>query len=156
MELPIGWAQIINDLIEKRKHKALHPTSKKRNTPINPFKDIHAVLNLGRLFFKHMAVEKLDWRTRLGLDDIMYTAVACGGIWTAKGTITGMIGSFSRLHDLNLEVEPDYLHKEISSSLFCILKMRIVYIMFIICYILLLYVRGYWHGFTTRKTEPSY
>lgn len=136
----------------------LWPSNKKKKRETGRFKH-GPVSEYYRLFLsgmRHLVVQKLNWKTVVGLDDIMYTAVACGGIWALKGSVAGMLGNICQLRQLNLAVEPAYNHYSISSRADCIFKMRIVYIMLIASRILIIILRGYYHGVTAGKAEPSY
>lgn len=113
----------------------------------------YRLINFGA---KYLVIERLDWNSGIGLNDAMYTAIGSGGLWAVKGTLAGVLSSKSRLQDINLQVEPDFNEKKLVSNLYCILKMRIVHIIFIIFYFLVLIVRGYFNGFTARKAESSH
>ncbi len=111
---------------------------------------------LFRLFMRHLVLENFDWKTRMGLDDAMHTALACGGLWAVKGNLIGLICCFTQLEHVDLRVDPVYSHSYFSTRLDCIFKIRIVYIMLIISYVCFIIMRGYWNGFTAGETEPSH
>lgn len=113
----------------------------------------YRLLNFG---LQYLVIEHLDWRSNIGLNDAMYTAISTGGLWAVKGTLVGFLSSKSRLQDINFQVEPDFNGEKVVSHLYGILKMRIVHIIFITFYYLVLIVRGYLNGFTAGKAEPSH
>ncbi len=131
----------------------------KKNTEITQEKKsldpsiYYRLVNFGA---KYLVIERLDWNSGIGLNDAMYTAISSGGLWAIKGMLVGFLSSKSRLQDINLQVEPDFNGEKVVSHLNCILKMRIVHIILITSYFLVLIVRGYFNGFTTRKAEPSH
>lgn len=103
----------------------------------------------------HTIIEKIEWKTRIGTDDAMYTAVITGLIWTVKGAVIGKISKKSQLQSLNINVQPDFNKAAITSKLICILKMRIVHIIIIATYAFVLKVRRYIIGYGTRKTTAK-
>lgn len=131
---------------------------RKRSNPARhilklPFADYY---RLFRMLLSHVVLEKLDWRTSLGLDDAMNTALVCGGVWAFKGNFMGLVSHFSSLEQVELGVEPVYNQTGFSSQLDSIFKIRIVYIMLIIIVATFISVRGYINGRAARKAQPSY
>lgn len=113
-------------------------------------------LRLGNFAIKHLVVEKLDWKSYIGVGDAMITALSTGSLWAVKGMLTGFLSSRARLLELSLIVEPDFNNEKLVSHINCILKMRIVHIILIALFFRVLIVRGYINGWTTGKTNSSY
>lgn len=113
-----------------------------------PFRDYY---RLFRFSMSHTVLERFYWQSSLGLEDAMQTALGCGGIWAFKGNLMGLISHFTSLEKVELDVQPVYNATGFSSQLDSILKIRIVYIMFIICFAGYISVRGYINGFTAGK-----
>lgn len=136
-----------------KNNKGRKRTNSDRHILKIPFRDYY---HLFRILLSHVILEKLDWRTSLGLDDAMNTALACGGIWAFKGNFMGLVSHFSSLEQVELAVEPVYNQTGISSQLDSIFKIRIVYIMLIIIVATFISVRGYINGRAAGKAQPSY
>lgn len=119
---------------------------------------INYLLNYTHVFnftAKHTIIEKIEWKTRIGTDDAMYTAFITGLIWTVKGAAIGNISRKSQLQSFHINVQPDFNKAAITSKLICILKMRIVHIIIIATYAFVLKVRRYIIGYGTRKTTAK-
>jgi hypothetical protein len=100
-------------------------------------------------------IEKLDWKTRVGINDAMYTAIITGLFWSVKGAVISTTSKKSRLQNVTINVQPDFSRAVIATKLICILKMRIVHIMIIGTYAFALKVRRYIIGYGTRKTTAK-
>ena len=124
----------------------------KEKAPIPP----GSYYRMFNLVTRYLVVEQLDWRSYLGLDDAMYTAIGSGSLWAVKGALIGFLSSKSKLQDVHIQVEPEFNQEKLVSNLYCILKMRIAHIILISVYFLVLIVRGYFNGFATGKAEPSH
>jgi len=136
---------------KKHQEKKETPSESKKSKPASG-----AYYSLATFALKRMVVERLDWKSRVGTNDAMYTALSSGGLWTVKGILTGLLSSKTRLQDIDLQVEPDFDNAKLVSHLYCILKMRIVHIIFIAFYFLVLTVRGYINGYRAGKADPSH
>jgi len=109
------------------------------------------------LALKYTVVEKLEWQTVLGLDDAMNTAISTGSLWAFKGSFASLLSKKIRLQELVIAVDPDFLSRRLQSRLNCILKMRTGHIIVVGIYIVALKVRGYFYGYTKRRTvQTSY
>jgi hypothetical protein len=133
----------------KRKKK------KKSDRIRNRFLAYFRVLNY---IFRYSVVEKLEWKSCLGLNEAMLTAVTSGGLWALKGMLAGFISSRMRLVDLKLEVEPDYNSDKLVSNINCIFKIRIAHIILIALLFVVLTGRRYLDGWTRTggKIHSSY
>lgn len=109
-----------------------------------------------KTILKYLVVEKIDWKTNIGLQDAMYTGIGTGNLWAFKGILVSLISINSRLEKLHLEVIPDFNEQIFRSDLSCIISMRIVHIIFIRVYLFFLIVRGYLNGYRPGKTKPSH
>lgn len=104
----------------------------------------------------YLVIEKLEWETVIGTNDAMYTAVISGYLWAFKGSFVSILSSASNLKKINLDVQSDFKSDTCWSRMHCILKVRVVHIIFIATYLIVLKVRRYLSGYTGRKAEPSY
>jgi hypothetical protein len=100
-------------------------------------------------------MEKVEWKTTVGINDAMYTAIITGLFWSIKGVIISIASRKSRLQNLTIDVQPDFSRTAITSRLICILKMRIVHIIIINTYAFVLKVRRYINGYGTGKTTAK-
>ncbi len=91
---------------------------------------------------RKLRLEKLDWETYIGLGDAMDTAICSGGLWAIKGNIIAFISARKRLELMKIKVQPDFSGKRLTSRLYCIVKMRLVHIIFIVVRKLLLKKMG--------------
>ncbi|MGI6453863.1 MAG: DUF2953 domain-containing protein [Syntrophomonadaceae bacterium] len=109
-------------------------------------------------FLEKTLIETLEWKTVLGCDDAMDTAIASGGWWTLKGIILSLLTSKSTVKDFRIDVKPDYRPgPSLNSELHCIFRIRIVHIILVGRFLLFLIVRRYVSGSAARKTKcPAY
>lgn len=103
----------------------------------------------------YTTVENIHWTTAVGLQDAMHTGIGTGSIWAIKGIIISFISINSRMERLHLEVDPDYNRQIFSSTLNCIIRIRIVHIIFIAVYLIYLIVRGYINEYRSGKAARS-
>ncbi|MBC7076514.1 MAG: DUF2953 domain-containing protein [Syntrophomonadaceae bacterium] len=108
-----------------------------------------------RLVLRYAVIEKLDWKTVVGLNDAMDTAIGAGTLWALKGSLVSLLSSRNRLQDIVIEIEPDFAETKIWSRLDCILKIRIGYIILIKICMFVLKVRRYFDGYTTGKAVQT-
>jgi len=162
---PSEWIDLAQTMLSKKKagsknrsHAGIKPEQRKsHDKPLRflnvPFADYYRIF---RLFMSHLVLERLHWRTSLGLDDPMHTALVCGGVWTFKGNFLGFFSHFSSMEQVDLMVQPVYDTAGFSSQLDSIFKIRIVYIMLIIILASFISVRGYINGYSAREAQPSH
>jgi len=109
---------------------------------------------------KYLIVDRLEWKTIVGSQDALYTALGTGACWALKGTLIGVLSSRCRLGRLMLDVKPDFMTPALLSNLSCILKIRTVHIMIIGIRIIAMKVRwcinGSKSGTRTRNVQPSH
>ncbi len=109
-----------------------------------------------KTFFHYAIVEEMNWESKIGLQDAMYTGIFTGVLWAIKGIFSSMISMNSRVEQFHLKVDPVYSQEIFTTILHCIIKIRIVHIIFIAVYMLFMIVRGYINGYRPGKTESSY
>ncbi len=95
-------------------------------------------INKARLLLKMLVIQRLEWKSVAGMGDAMSTALLNGGLWAFKGWVVGWISRQARLQQLDLNVKPDFSGKSFESRLYCIFKIRLVHIIFMIVYLLAL------------------
>ncbi|HCF50906.1 MAG TPA: hypothetical protein DER60_11540 [Syntrophomonas sp.] len=83
-------------------------------------------------FLKQLGVQKVTWRSWLGLDDAMLTAIGSGALWALKGAVINYLSRVSVIRAFQLEVNPDFCAFRCSSQLDCIFKIRLVHYIYII------------------------
>jgi hypothetical protein len=86
---------------------------------------------ISRMYLKYLLIENLDWRSSIGMNDAMKTAIASGSLWAFKGIIVSQLSNKSRIEKIFLNVSPDFVSSFFLSRLNCILKMRIAHIILI-------------------------
>jgi len=96
------------------------------------------VLNFG---LKYLIVDNLEWKSVVGTQDALHTALGTGACWALKGAIIGVLSSRCRLGRLVLDVRPDFMTPAFFSRLTCILKIRTVHIIIIEVFIIATKVR---------------
>ena len=109
-----------------------------------------------KTFCQHARIEKVEWKSQLGCQDAMYTGILTGITWAIKGIIISLVSAGRQPEKLQLEVVPRYDQEIFISDLHCIIKMRIVHIIFIAAYMLFKIVRGYINGYRPGKAKPSH
>lgn len=105
---------------------------------------------------RHLVIETLEWRTNVGMEDAMLTALVSGSLWAVKGTVISRLSSYSPIEKINLLVEPDFSNRWLRSQINCIARMRMVHIILVGPYILAKAIRGYVNGITTGKWKSSH
>lgn len=87
-------------------------------------------------FSRLLIIQRLEWKSVLGVDDAMTTALANGSLWAFKGSITSLVSRQARLGQVELMVNPDFAKKHLESRIYCIFKIRIVHIIFMTAYLM--------------------
>ncbi|MFS0722697.1 DUF2953 domain-containing protein [Paenibacillus sp. 1P07SE] len=103
---------------------------------------------IGRVLLR---VKLLEWRwqTAVGTGDAMWTAMACGTVWTVQTTLLGVCSQFMQLRTTpRMTVTPVYSHVHFSTEWSCIAKIRFGYAI-IAGLQLLVRIRRVKGGFTT-------
>lgn len=115
----------------------------------------HIAASTFNMAMNFTVVDKLQWRSTIGGEDAMQTALHIGCFWAIKGCLAAFISSHSNLRELSLAVEPDFMKTIFLSNFTCILKIRIVHIITIAIYILVWKVRWWIDGITARAAEQQ-
>lgn len=85
-----------------------------------------------RLLLKRLVLQKMVWKTWLGLDDAMLTAVGNGAVWALKGSMVSYLTRICRVKAIKLEVNPDFYTARCSTQVDCIFKIRLVHYIYIL------------------------
>lgn len=104
--------------------KALLTAGKRDESPARRFLINH--------FLKQLGVQKLVWRSWIGLDDAMLTAISSGVLWGLKGAVLNHLSRTSVVRAFKLEVHPDFCAFRCHSQLDCIFKIRLAHYIYII------------------------
>lgn len=94
---------------------------------------------LGRMMRSAVKVRILNWKTVVGMDDAMNTALAAGALWSFKGWILALVSCLSRLHYHRIEVVPSFGGQRIESSCHCEVLFRLAYLMIIMPMVFILF-----------------
>lgn len=107
---------------------------------------------------KHLfRIQELKWNTVLGTGDAMTTALGTGSLWALKGTVIAYLSAEYEIHNLEVNICPDFEGNTCSSELFCIFKIRLVHIIHIIGYVFVVKIRRCINGYTAAgKPQPSH
>lgn len=97
-----------------------------------------AGMNKARLLLKMLVIQRLEWKSVVGMGDAMSTALLNGTLWAFKGWMVSWLSREARLKQLDLNVKPDFSGKSFESRIYCIFKIRLVHIIFMIAYLLVL------------------
>lgn len=99
---------------------------------------------------------ELRWRSRLGLDDAMYTAIGAGALWAVKGSVLSVMARDGELRAAHLLVLPDYQEAGLHSDFSGIFKIRPVQIIMTGLKGLRIYCRWWLNGYAKRKKRTSH
>ena len=91
-----------------------------------------------RRMLKMLVIQRLEWKSVAGMGDAMDTALLNGCLWAFKSWVVGWVSRQTRLQELALNVKPDFSGKSLESRLYCIFKIRLAHIIFMIVYLLAL------------------
>lgn len=78
--------------------------------------------------WRKIKIKKINWNTRLGMEDAAVLGIMTGVLWSIKGVIIGFILNNKIVEDLYVDVVPVYNTNNIEISFNCIIKVKIVYI----------------------------
>lgn len=73
-------------------------------------------------------ITNLKWITHVGLDDAAFTAVTTGVLWNIKMKLYSILTSYLSIEDFNIDIKPVYNKKVLDIDFYCIIKLKIVYI----------------------------
>lgn len=115
-------------------------------------KEIRHIGRMHRYFLSYVYIEKLKWNTVFGLANPAYTAWIIGGLWLLKGNVLSSLCSLTRVKKAYVKIQPDFMNGNKNSEIFCIAKVAIVHIIFIVIYVIYSKIRGFKYG-TKRKRQ---
>jgi len=90
-----------------------------------------------RMVRKYVGIKKIAINVELGTGDAAITAISTGALWATTYSVMGIIGSVAYIDEEKVEITPNYNDKIFSFDIDCIIKSRIVYIIFIMIAILI-------------------
>ena len=94
-----------------------------------------------RMLLDKSTAMKLKWKTNIGCQDAMQTALSAGFFWSIKGVLVALLSKNYKLKNLSLDVRPDFSKSVLLSNFNCILSIRMVHYIFIAIYAIVLKVR---------------
>lgn len=106
-------------------------------------------------YLDYCIIDKLTWLSTIGLEEADKTGFYTGSLWAMKGIFLSLLTSKVKLRDLQLNINPDFSHKVLSSQFSCILRIKIVHIIRIRISLFLARVRGYYRGKRQTKIFKS-
>lgn len=80
-------------------------------------------------YFQHkFKITNLKWITQIGLDDAAITAVTTGVLWNIKMQLYIILVRYLLVEDFNIDIKPIYNKKVLDIDFYCIIRLKIVYI----------------------------
>lgn len=98
-------------------------------------------------------IKNLNWRTVVGLDDAMQTALTVGALWSFKGWVLALVSCFSRLHKQRIEVVPNFNGRKVECTFHCDILLRLAYLLVIMPVVYILFRRTSSPGASQRAQE---
>lgn len=86
-------------------------------------------------------IKILKWRTVVGLDDAMYTALTVGALWSFKGWVLALLSCLGRLHKQQIEVAPNFGGRKVESTFHCNVLLRLAPLLVIMPVVYVLFRR---------------
>ncbi|KGP90217.1 hypothetical protein N780_06280 [Pontibacillus chungwhensis BH030062] len=78
-----------------------------------------------RRFLRKVHVHTLLWDTQVGTSNASITGLVCGGIWSLKGTLVGVISNYMKLQATpEIYVTPYFQQKHSQTRLECMISFR--------------------------------
>ena len=84
-----------------------------------------------RIIKKYVSIASVNAEFTIGTGNAATTAVSTGVIWASAYNLLGIIGRIAYIDNHNLRVNPDYTNTVFNLKGECIIKSRLVYIIFI-------------------------
>jgi len=124
------------------------------------------LLKWAKMTARHIRLTEWKWRTALGTDDVVWTAMLVGAVWSVKTTFLGVLSQFLRLQaEPQMNVEPLYNQNQFSTDWEMKAEMRLGTIVFsaIVLVYRIVKVRGirgsfsFWQrrGWSKPSAKPS-
>lgn len=76
-------------------------------------------------------VERLEFKAVIGTGDASSAAILAGVAWSLAGILFSILPSFTNVKNKKVEIRPDFTGKKFNVELYCIFKVKIVYIIVI-------------------------
>ncbi|MGE5544656.1 MAG: DUF2953 domain-containing protein [Bacillota bacterium] len=96
---------------------------------------------LSRMMRSAINTKNLNWRTVVGLDDAMYTAMTAGVLWSFKGWVLVLVSCLSRLHNRQIEVVPYFGGRKVECTFHCEILFRLASLLVIMPVMYILFRR---------------
>lgn len=96
---------------------------------------------LSRMMRSAVNIRMIRWRSVVGLDDAMHTALTAGTLWTLKGWILALLSCLTRLHRQHIEVIPDFDRRRVETTFHCEISFRLAHLLVIMPVIYILFRR---------------
>ncbi|KAB3532536.1 DUF2953 domain-containing protein [Alkaliphilus pronyensis] len=84
-----------------------------------------------KYIFKRIKIVNFNWETELGTDDAAITGFATGLAWVFKANAINYLKRNFFLNDFNINITPAYGIEKLDTSLDCIIKLKIGYIIIV-------------------------
>lgn len=79
-----------------------------------------------RRFLQKVTVRDIKWHSRFGLGDAALTGILTGAVWSAKGSVVGIISRYMKLKDMPvMSVTPVFQHLWSETVFECIISFRV-------------------------------
>ena len=96
---------------------------------------------LARIMRSVFNVKVVNWRTVVGLEDAMYTALAAGALWSFKGWMLALVSCLTRLHEQRIEVVPSFGGRMVESICHCEVLFRLVHLLVVVPAVAILFLQ---------------
>lgn len=131
---PIGFTYKMNELNTKK--DGLFTQSKKIIQNIEKSKEFYErnkqIIKKVLKYLKcRICVERLDLKAVIGTGNASHTAILIGIAWSGVGVLVSMLHNFTDVKDKKIEIKPDFVGKKFNLELYCIFKVKVVYIIVI-------------------------
>ena len=123
----IDSKQLDEKRIEK-KEKSISKENKAKKLYKNYDEDKYFTKEVIYYLWRKIKIKKINWNTRLGIENAAVLGIMTGILWSIKGVIIGFILNNKIVEDLYVDVVPVYNTNNIEISFNCIIKVKIVYI----------------------------
>ena len=93
---------------------------------IEKFKDI--IFKINKYLFDKIDIIKINWFTRIGLENAAVTGVLTGGLWSIKSYLISFITINKNIKEIDINIAPEFNSNVFETSFDCIIKFKIAYI----------------------------
>lgn len=127
---------VVEEKVEAGREEEKKQEDRKKFTPedfLNSIKDAEELIRnvfglhtIIRRFLKKVAIRDIEWHTLAGIGDAAHTAVLAGIIWSAKGSLVGILSHYMRMRDMPvLSVTPHFQAAVSQTRFSCMFQFRI-------------------------------